>query len=352
LAGDYVPNNAGVVTKPYGLDAAVDEVGNLTVALAAGGPGASSCGSSDLVVAKRTPGGAWHMDAPVQDSSACCSICDQAACCAPGSECTSGTDVGAWAAVALDSSNRASIAYVDYHFLWDHNSRTWEGFELWGEALGRSTGIRPSSGLGRYADFQFVGTTAVAACTRFGGGGLHILRRTGAAGAGDAWTQRELLPGHDLGERIAMEVAPDGITLGVLVHVASDTQAERNDLLLCESSDGGATWPAECDSIDEHDMRLGFHPSLAYDAAGRPHVSYYSCGSTSGCPSSSTRLRYAWRERVGKWWTSDVVFDPSAQSGLYSQIALDTTVDPPTPMIVFQNLTTGAAMSARGTFVP
>ncbi|MEK7703595.1 MAG: hypothetical protein AAB426_01440 [Myxococcota bacterium] len=341
-AGDNLP----YLGARYGLDGLYDETRNeLVLVFAAGGPGLASCASSDLVVARRSVAGAWSFAVPASDSGACCAVCDPAAeglaCCLDPS-CNAGTDVGAWAAVALDGAGNLGVSFTDYHNYWDQDGYHFVGYELW-EEDGGVRGIRPWSGKGDFGDLVYAGGMPIVAFTSYAGGGLYVARQTGAATADDAWEEQNLGLGWQVGERINLAVAPDG-TVGLTAFVAADAGGPLADLVYTQSADQGATWePFEV--VDHQLLDAGRMPSLAFDRASRPGVSYQLV--VTGGTSGDTRdLRFAWREEAGPWHVFDVDQDATRVTGAYSQLIFDPDTD--APVIVYQDVTRGAAMTAEG----
>lgn len=345
---DEVPaaNNVPYLGARYGLDGLYDEIrGELVLAFAAGGPGLASCASSDLVLGRRTPSGVWTFEVPVAGSGACCAVCDPAvaglACCLDPA-CSAGTDVGAWAAVARDEAGTLAVMYTDYHNYWDQDGYHFVGTELWEEGVG-VRGIRPWSGRGDFGDLVFAAGTPIAAYTSYAGGGLYVARQVGNAGAADAWMETNLGLAWQVGERIRLAVAPDG-TVGLAAFVVSEGGASVDDLVYTQSRDQGATWtPFEI--IDHQLLDAGHLPSLAFDRASRPAVSYQRVVE-SGNSEITRDLRLAWREQAGPWHIFDVDRDDSRLTGAFSQLLFDPTTD--APIIVYQDTTRGAAMIAEG----
>jgi hypothetical protein len=347
LANVPAAENQAFVAARFGLDAMADATGNLVLVFAGGGPGLATCGSSDLVVATRTAAGTWSFEVPVDGSGACCAVCEGPACCNDPA-CTTGSDAGAWAAVASTPEGLA-VAYADYHYYWDEDGQNHQGLELWESATGVVSGIRPWSGLGAMTRLAYVDGDLVAAFTGFNGGGLHVARRRADAAAGAQWEAVDLRPGSGIGERPGLARAPDGHT-ALVYHAAADAAGRSvNDLVYCRSDDGGRTFHQPCENVDERLLHLGHNPSLAFDAAGRPVVSYYVCGASDTCAPGADGVRLAVRDERGRWWTFDVHFDASTRSGTFSQVVIDPATELPT--VVFQDLTRGAAMVAQGRFV-
>jgi len=350
------------VTSQFGVDATVTSAGNLVVVVAGGGSGLAACGSGDLVVATRTPAGAWSFNVPSTASGDCCNLRDAATCAPDFCEldycldvnCTSGTDVGAWAAVALSEAGTTGVAFSDYHNFWDQDGQNHIGLEFWGS--GGVSGIRPWSGKGLYAALVFSGETPLVAFTGYKDGGMSILRRATNNGDGNDWVEpmaganpwSNYWTGYDIGERIRMARAPDG-TLGVVFHARKNRNSELiNDLLYCSSDDGGETWSFPCKriGIDQHE---GFYPSLAYDNANIPYVAYRTCGADSQCGVGSDGTKMAWYDKgASRWWTFSVHGSADSVSGHHSQLVVDPGTKEPT--IVFQNLTRGTAVVVQGKF--
>jgi len=341
LANVPATDNLPYLAARYGLDGLYDAAGDaLVLAFAAGGPGLASCGSSDLVLARRTSAGVWSFQVPAADSNACCTVCTPStsdlACCEDPA-CTAGTDVGAWAAVAQDDGDAIGVAFTDYHNYWDSDGYDHVGYELWESGAG-VRGIRPWSGKGDFGDLVYAGAMPVAAYTSYGTGGLFVARRTGASTADDAWEEQDLASGWRIGERINLARAPDG-TLGLAAFVASDASGALNDLVYSSSSDDGATWiPFEL--VEHQLLDAGRMPSLAFDSGSRPGVSYQHVGTTTN------DTHFAWRESDGHWTVFEVDADASRQTGYYSQLVFDPATD--APIVVYQDLTRGAVMIAEG----
>ena len=339
----------GYVNTRYGVDATFDASGHLAIAVAAGGPGLASCGSSDLVFAIRNGPGSWNITAKVTDSSACCADCapadpcmDDGSCeCCGGAmqnACRTGTDVGAWAGIALCNGALAAT-FTDYHNFWDEDGQNFQGLEIIeGSAV---SGVRPWSGLGLYSALACPGGTPIAAASGYKRGGLELLRRSGTD-----WVSLPVTSGFagwTIGERIQLGIAPDG-TVGLAFHAkANSSGAEMDQLYYCSSADAGATWDP-CTLVD---IAVGGYPSLAFDKDSHPGLSYYYCGG-AGCPISSDRPRLAWRDANNKWWRFDLSNEANNSSGQYSSLVFDSTTGAPT--VAYQDLTRGAAVVVQGKF--
>lgn len=338
----------------YGIDGLIMPNGNLVLSVAAGDDGLFVCGSTQTVVATRTPGGTWSFQIAGNNSADCCPVCVPTAAdlaCCQDVNCTNADpgDVGAWAAVAVNGSGQLAVAYTDSHNTVDLDGTTYQGLELWEQAGGFS-GIRPWSGFGAYASMMFVQGQPMIAFAGYKPSGVYIGRRTGNAGpaSGTDWTVANIRPGSKPGERLSLRQAPNG-NIGIAMHIRTDsTGATVNDLLFCESTDNGETWIAPCDYVDLRNAHLGQNPSLTFDSQSRPAISYYVCGASASCSPTADGLRYAWRDDTHKWWTFNVHFDSSTLSGQFSSLVLDPATDE--PIIAFQDLTRGAAMIARGSF--
>ncbi len=340
LASVPATNNKAFVGALYGVDAAFDSNGRVVLAVAAGGPGVATCASSDLVLATRQAANNWSFVVAADDSSDCCSDCG-------GEPCTTGSDVGAWAAVARAPSGALSVAFVDYHFFWDQDGQTAQGYELWQEG-GSVTGIRPWSGFGAFGALTYVDSTPLVAFTAFNGGGLWVLRRTGQTGLSSDWQGQDLRSGWQIGERISLAQSADGV-LGLAAHAQADGAGTVvDDLIYCFSQDGGSNWSVPCENVDSRTLHLGHNPSLTFDPAGRAVVSYYYCGAGPSCTAQEDGVKLAWREGLGTWRTTTVQSDASKRTGTYSQLVIDPVTYEPT--VVFQDLTRGAAVAAQGHF--
>ncbi len=329
-------------TSLFGLDGTIEAAtDNPVFALAAGESGLFSCGSSDLVLARRTGVDAWTFEAPVTESGACCSLED----CNGDPACNNGTDVGAWATIAESPGGALSVAYTDYHNFADQDGQTMQGYELWEES-GAVTGLRPWDGLGVYSDIVFAGDTAITAHAGYNSAGLWVLRQEGSAGAPTDWIEVLAVPGVGVGERISLAVTEDG-TVGLAYHEVSDSFGTNvHDLRYCESTDDGATW-STCDNVGDQVRQVGYYPSLAYDNENRPLIAYRFCGVDS-CENAYDGLRLAWREHSGEWNTTTVHDEATSKSGLYNSLVMDPVTNEPT--IAFHNHTRGAAYIARGDF--
>lgn len=336
------------LTARLGLDAVWQPGTGLRLAFAGGQAGLFTCGSGDLVLATRSPGGTWSLSAPVTESAACCSD----ALCDGEPACRSGQDVGAWASVARAPDNTLAVAYMDYHNRGTQDGADFPDLELWHASEGVS-GIMPYSGKGLYSDLVYVDTDAysgpVVAYADVNGVGVHVARYTQTDAPPTGWEERELLRGWSVGERLRLAVAPDG-TLGLAFYARTDGTTATGDLMYCESSDGGVSWSLPCARIDLGVLNAGQHPDLVFDAESRPVLSYYVCGTGSNCTANADGVRLAWRTKAGQWLTSDVHFDGSRFSGTYTQLALDRESNAIT--VVFQDVTRGAVMAADGVLPP
>ncbi len=336
--------NEAFVSNPLGLDATFDSMGRLVVTMPAGGPGQFVCASSDLVMATRTGSAAYNLGTLVTDSGACCAVdpTREEMCGANASQnaCQMGSDVGAWSAIVRRQSNALAVSYSDTHFTTDEDGQKSTDYELW-QTGGAVTGIRPWSGSGRWAVLrEYQGSLITAFSKNPGGAGAYVLKQQGDG----TWTGEDQSFGATVGERLALEIAPNG-TIGLLYYAIKDNSDRTvDDLKLCESTDGGVTFPT-CSSPETATLIAGANPSLAYDSQSRPVVSYYFCGS-NGCPNDG--LRVAWRDNTGKWWKYNVHNIANNRSGFYTSLVLDPATDE--PIIAFQDLTRGAAMVAYGNF--
>ncbi|MEL6761481.1 MAG: hypothetical protein AAFP04_13920 [Myxococcota bacterium] len=357
---DLVSDTAapGFVSDPFGIGAALNGAGQPVLSVAAGGSGLFTCGSADLVVATRTGSNAYNVATRADASSNFATVCDddedeagEVECCVQGSACGSGTNVGPWSDVAINDGGQTAVVFTDFHNFADEDGQSFQGVELW-ESSGGVSGVRPWSGLGRYAAAQFAGDgSLVVAFTGYQGGGMFVVRRSGGerfVGVNGS-ARGDLFPGFRIGERIDMAVAPDG-TLGIVFHAIADRiGTEVEDLWYCESDDNGATINTgiDCTIVErESFLKVGGFPSLAYDSQSRPAISYNYCGPDNAC--SRDGLRYAWRDGTGKWWYFNVHNVDNNRSGQYTSLVIDPTTDAPT--IAFHDQTRGAAMIATGAF--
>jgi len=185
----------GHATARYGIDATLNNAGQMVIVLAAGGVSLFQCGSTDVVVC--TQGGTWNCQAQVPDSTGCCPERDT--CTLPGLECCdamqnacrTGSTVGAWAAIAAaETGSTIGISYVDTHNAAVQDAQDNQGLEF--TEGGASSGIRPWSGNGKYAALAYDGTTPVIAFTHFHHGGLSILRRPAVASTGNDWLEPDV----------------------------------------------------------------------------------------------------------------------------------------------------------------
>jgi len=330
------------VTSLFGLDGIIEAATDKPIfAIAAGAPGLASCGSSDLVLARRTGPGAWTFESPVTDSGSCCSLED----CNGDPACNNGADVGAWATIAESPGGGLAVAYTDYHNFWDQDGQSMQGYEMWEES-GAVTGVRPWDGLGIYSDIIFAGDTAITAYAGYNKTGLWVLRRDGSAGAPTDWVEVKVVSGINVGERLSLAVAEDG-TVGLAYHEVNDRFGTKvHDLRYCESTDGGLTW-GTCDNVGEQVRQVGYYPSLAFDNENRPLIAYRFCGVDS-CENAHDGLRLTWREHSGEWNSFTVHDEALSKSGLYNSLVIDPVTNEPT--IAFHNQTRGSAMIAAGVF--
>jgi hypothetical protein len=116
--------------------------------------------------------------------------------------------------------------------------------------------------------------------------------------------------------------------------------------VLCEylPGDNSLTTPL-CDSPESATLVAGQDVSLAYDSNSLPVLAYYYCG---GGTCVHDGLRVAWRDSTGKWWRFNAHNVDNDRSGNSASVVVDPNTNEPT--IVFQDLTTGAAMVAYGKF--
>lgn len=336
------PQNQAYISDPLGLDAAVDNSNRLVLSLPAGGGGQFMCASSDLVVATRTGTNTYTFQVPTTGSESCCAVGPEPENCSDPA-CVQGTNVGTWPALAVRSNGNLAVAYSDLHFATDKDGTEGAGLELWAAGSGIS-GIRPWAASGRWARLKEVNGRLVVAYTTYSvgdtGAGAHVLVRQDDG----HWIGQDQSFGAGVGERLELEVAPNG-TVGLLYYAITDNSGRTvEDLYYCESTDNAATFPS-CSRPESAVIIAGQTPSLAFDSQSRPVLSYYYCGS-SGCTNDG--LRVAWRDNTGKWWKYNVRNIANNRSGFYSSIVVDPTTDE--PIIAFQDLTRGAAMVAYGNF--
>lgn len=345
----------GFVSDTFGIGGALNAAGQPILSVAAGGPGLFTCGSADLVLATRTGADTYDIQSPSTasaDFSAACpdpgAVAGEVECCVDPA-CGSGTNVGPWSDVAVSGSNVA-VVFTDFHNFADQDGQTHQGLELW-ENGGGVAGVRPWSGLGRYAAATFAQDgSLVVSYTGYNGGGLYIVRRAGGTEfEGVNGTRSGLFfNGYVIGERISLAVAPDG-TLGIAFYAVEDASGTaEDDLWYCESDDNGATFNSVtgCTIVENPSLRVGAFPSLAYDSQSRPAISYNYCGPDRNC--SRDGLRYAWRDGTGKWWYWNVHNVDNNRSGQYTSLVIDPGTD--RPYIAFHDQTRGAAMLATGIF--
>ncbi len=331
----------GYISNPLGIDAVIDNSNRLVISAPAGGNGQFVCASSDLVVTTRTGANTYNVNAPVVDSTSCCAIGDEEQFCPTASACTQGSDVGGWSAIAVRTGGNLAVAYTDTHLTTDRDGQDFQGFEIWKAGAG-TAGIRPWSGYGRYAALREINGKLVAAYSSYDGSSAWVVTEQ----PDGSWTGQDQAFGATVGERLQLEVAPNG-TVGLAYYATHDNSGRRvDDIYLCESTDNGVTFPAQlCSRPETATLIAGQNPGLAYDSQSRPVLSYYYCGS-SGCTNDG--LRVAWRDNTGKWWKYNVRNIANNRSGFYSSIVVDPTTDE--PIIAFQDLTRGAAMVAYGNF--
>ena len=92
---------------------------------------------------------------------------------------------------------------------------------------------------------------------------------------------------------VSIEVAPEGV-VGISYHNTTD-----EDLIYAERAPGpGGTWSA---ATVEAQGNTGRYSDLAYDAQGRPHISFWVFDSRN-----AGRVRYATRAEDGSWTIEDV----------------------------------------------
>lgn len=360
---DFEPTgDPGVLTDRFGIGAAINPAnGQPTFSVAAGDGGLFTCGSSDLVLATRTGPNAYTLNTRATngaDFGGGAGSCPddprpegELECCKDVEGCTAGDDVGMWSDVAFSTDNNQAVVYSDFHNATTEDGGENQDVELW-EPRGIS-GVRPFAGLGLYAGLTFnADNDLVVAFTGYIGGGVYVLRRLDDGpewlGANSATTGDErgnLFPGFVVGERISLATAPDG-TVGLAFHALRDEDDfEIQDLIYCESDDGGATFQRPCTTVDQPLLRVGNFPSLAYNSQSQPAISYYYCGPDTAC--SRDGLRYAWRDGDGVWWYFNVQNTDNNRSGEFSGLVFDEN---DAPIIAFTDLTRGAAMVATGTF--
>ncbi|MFC1611840.1 hypothetical protein ACFL6C_12830 [Myxococcota bacterium] len=358
------------VTSRYGIDSIVDNNNRLVIAVAAGGAGLASCGSTDMVLATWNGPSSWNVRAIAVGSDAfstarpgTCQAGECLECCeAMQNACGTGTDVGAWATIAIAPNNTVGVAFTDYHNFWDEDGQNYQGLEFWeGTSTGGGTmsGIRAWSGMGLYAGLVYTSDNIpVVAFTGYKRDGLQVLRRPDTSTQCDNWKVPGTVDTPDraiqawerfkIGERIRMARAPDG-TIGMVFHAVKDGNGTPiNDLVYCFSTDGGVNWGFPCKRLGLSD-HVGYYPSLAYDADSIPYVSYQFCGPASDCQSEHDGARMAWWDAAeGKWWRFIIHGDTASRSGFHSGIVIDPTTKEPT--VVFQHLTRGSAVVAQGRF--
>ena len=338
--GGGAPNFIG---GRYGLDAAVNPANNqLLIATPGGGNGTFTCASSDLVIARRTGANAYTLSTPVTDSSSCCAPCpmDQVG----QDACLRGSDAGYYPTIGIRNSGGIAVAYQDMHFVTDNDGKSHSDFELV-DINGGATAFTPIdiwSGNGYWGTLRFKGNDGYASGSNVSSGVPQLYQSIGDA----VWEPVPNLTFDDKAQgRVQLEIAPDG-TIGLAYYQVNDSfGATTNDLRYCELFDGEENWT--CDEPESAVLVAGASPSLTYNADSQPVLSYHYCGSGS-CVHDG--LRMAWRDNNGRWWTFNVHNVDNNRSGFWSSVQIDPATQQ--PIIVFQDLTRGAAMVAYGQFVP
>lgn len=320
-----------------GLDAAIDPAnGNLLIATPGGGNGQFTCASSDLLFGRRTGANSYAMSTPATASDSCTG-CP----CTSDGACDEGTDVGYYPSIGIRNNGSIAVSYLDRHFVTDEDGK-YADFEIVSITGGGGfEAIAPWSGAGFWGTLRYKGSFGFAVGSDLVSRGPQIFRKDGT----EAWERVDFDVGQEAANsQVLLEEAPNG-NLGLVYYQSRDRRGgSSNDLIYCESldEDEGTNWICERPE-PRAQIVAGAYPSLAFDADSQPLLSYYYCGSGS-CIHDG--LRFAVRAE-GNWYVSNVHNVDNNRSGFWTSIAVDPNTGD--PVIVFQDLSRGAAMVAYGT---
>ncbi|MFN0150589.1 MAG: FlgD immunoglobulin-like domain containing protein [bacterium] len=211
-------------------------------------------------------------------------------------------DVGTWSSLAFDGAGWPHISYHDQTFGdLRYAVRAESGWQIevvdQSGVVGRHTSLALTSA-GEPAIAYYDVTNRA----------LKFARKT--AGAWSIETAHRIDAANSVGEYCSLALGADALPRIAYAHVA--TAGGTGSLRYAWKN--GAAWSRE--TVDAPSgAQAGTHASLALDAAGNPHVSYYAA--------SAGDLKYA--ERVGGAWTVEGVDLFNADAGHWSSIGVQST---------------------------
>jgi fibronectin type 3 domain-containing protein len=200
-------------------------------------------------------------------------------------------DVGSGSSLEVDPSDRVHISYMD-------------------ATLGAVKYASNASGVWSVTTVDHVGTNGLTSLALDNAGRAHISYHDSSDGSlcyiTNAPWRLEMVDDYGIsGYYSSMALDGQGNAHIAYLYISEDL-SERN---LRYATNAGGDWDI---TVVDRAGKVGWRPSLALDADGRAHISYYD--------HDNTALKYA--TNAGGSWTNRTV-DESGDSGWYSSIAVD-----------------------------
>lgn len=250
---------------------------------------------TDLMLSEKR-GGTWTERTLVDTSAEAPATCDEIQ-----NYCNTGGVVGTHASIKANQGGFA-VVYRDTHFGFAKDDFGRSDVEVYAEGGPfTNSNVDPVRSGGAFGDLAFTAGGMVVAYNLEKP--IAGEERTGVWAAfydGAAWQLRRVSESQTT-SKVSIGEAPDGTIYLAMYH------ANNADLVVASSSDGGDTWTTE---TPDSRGKTGLHPSLSFDAQGRPVVAYAYCGpqSEQGCPGQlgqRSEVRLA-RKEAGGWATYTV----------------------------------------------
>jgi hypothetical protein len=285
----------------YGVSIAMDSAGKTYIGYLGGKADAElslvECASSNATVATSTNGTTWTT-----------SNIDTAG--------GTGDTVGYWMSLALDSKGTLHSAHKDVHFgYYEQDGKVKASLRYNGAKLNIGE-LNGDNGSGDYAslivDAQDKPIIAYYNGTKMNStGGLQI-----AHNLAGSWSTTQLA-GTTVGERLSL--AHHKGTYGLAFHNTS-----KNIVSYIETKDA-KTW-GTADTVDTSLTNHGSTPSLAFDSAGNPAISYHRCSDygAKNCQATKDALMLAYRIK-GVWNTFEVDTGDSQICGKNTSIIFNSS---------------------------
>ncbi len=230
-----------------------------------------------------------------------------------------GDTVGYWMSLALDSKGTLHSAHKDVHFgYYEQDGKVKASLRYNGAKLNIGE-LSGDNGSGDFAslvlDAQDKPIIAYYNGTKMNStGGLQI-----AHNQAGSWTTSQLA-GTTVGERLSLK--QHKTTFGLAFHNTS-----KNIVSYVETTDA-KTW-GTADVVDTSLTNHGSTPSLAFDSAGNPAISYYRCSDygSKSCQATKDGLMLAYRIK-GVWNTFEVDTGDSQTCGNNTSLIFDSSDQP------------------------